>query len=242
MKNRINHKFQGTKKLSKNYNNSEAQLHTKLETDLRQNLNCNFIEHYLLKITKGDPTLEKVRNRIFHHPAKVATKLGISASQISMLGVFFAISAAALFPWKWGFCLALLLNLTCDGIDGVVARYQKTDSDKGAILDAICDNTSLCAVAIGLWAYGVLPPITLLFYCTITILYSQHSMRKSKILFGIYRSLGLRVFTFMGLLFITNDISGEHFAINENQFFLFLSVILMVIYFLDLFWSRKPTT
>ena len=203
----------------------------------------NFIERIAFVITNGDPTFQRLRDKLFKQPAKLLLSAGISANTISVFGVMFAILAALSVNTPVMFSMFVLLNLICDGLDGVVARYAKNNSDFGSILDVTCDTASLIIVSTGLVLFGKLEPLLFLPYIAIILAYTYRSALKTKILDKVFLSVGSRIVAFAGLFLISLSVlistDGDFKSTYVNILFGVILSLLSVAYFIDVARTRK---
>lgn len=81
----------------------------------------------------------------------------ITPNQLSVAGFLLAVTTAALLAnrlYAWGL-LAWLLNRLLDGLDGLVARLHRRQSDFGAYFDILVDFAAYALVPLALaWADG----------------------------------------------------------------------------------------
>lgn len=106
-------------------------------------------------------SIEERSNRFLIHPLsslveKAAIRLGVSANQVSMLGLASGLSAAFFYFQQpdrrfviAGF-LAMLAWHVFDGADGRIARATGTSSAFGRVIDGICDHLVFAAVYISI--------------------------------------------------------------------------------------------
>ncbi len=97
-----------------------------------------------------DATLAPMASRLLMPVARLLTRLGAKADQLTLTG--FAIGllavpllAAGLYGWALA---AILLNRLCDGLDGTVARLQGP-TNRGAFLDIALDFAFYGLVVLG---------------------------------------------------------------------------------------------
>jgi len=203
----------------------------------------NFIERFAFAITNGDPTFQSLRDRLFKQPAKFLLSVGINANTISVFGVVFAILAALSVNTPIMFSIFVLLNLICDGLDGVVARYAKNNSDFGSILDVTCDTASLIFVSTGLVVFGKLELFLFLPYIAIILAYTYRSALKTKILDKVFLSVGSRIVAFAGLFLISLSFvistDGDFKSSYVNILFGIILSLLSVAYFIDVARTKK---
>jgi phosphatidylglycerophosphate synthase len=125
----------------------------------------------LEKTTKAYDMIASWRDITLRPLSSILTKMKVTADMISYLSVAsmagFAIlagkntNAAILF-----IAIAILL----DNIDGVVARYQKKDSDRGKLIDVCCDQITFSLFIIGMVYAGLLNGLTGIIYLCIMFL------------------------------------------------------------------------
>lgn len=89
-----------------------------------------------------DPEIRKHLNPILDMITVLIAKTGLNANQVTVLGFAFGgVGAACLLSQNYMAALGFLaVNRLCDGIDGTLARLQKTDqSGFGGFLDIVLD-------------------------------------------------------------------------------------------------------
>lgn len=96
---------------------------------------------------------------------KLLTKVGLRADHITLIGfllliglMIYAVTAPLLAS------LFLLLHVLLDGLDGVMARYQKTADSAGEFVDTVADYSGMAVVMIILSGYDLLDPWWALVY------------------------------------------------------------------------------
>ena len=99
----------------------------------------------------------RVRWVLFLPLVKLLSRLRVTASMVSYAGLLFM--APVLFfakeqPWLAVGCV--VASIFADLLDGVVARYQETCSDKGKLVDMVCDNVSFTMFMIALVYTGLI--------------------------------------------------------------------------------------
>ncbi len=82
--------------------------------------------------------------------AKVLSRLGVTANQVSIVGFFTGMLCLPLLAFNLYFpaLLCILFNRSCDGLDGSLARLG-TPTDGGAFLDITLDFVFYSAVVFG---------------------------------------------------------------------------------------------
>ncbi|MFN7003940.1 MAG: CDP-alcohol phosphatidyltransferase family protein [Roseinatronobacter sp.] len=90
-----------------------------------------------------DPPLNRLGVRV--------AGLGLSANQVTLIGLAFALSAAgAILVEAWWLAIALILaSRLADGLDGAVARATMV-TDFGGYLDIVCDYLFYAAIPLAL--------------------------------------------------------------------------------------------
>ena len=100
--------------------------------------------------------MAEMRTTLFKPLVRVLDKVGVTPNMVSYTGVLFMCGFAyfvAADPWfaMWLGVVAVVLDL----IDGPLARYQKTTSDKGKFIDMICDSVVFTLFCVGLVYAGL---------------------------------------------------------------------------------------
>lgn len=111
--------------------------------------------------------LAQLRTVVFKPFNKILTALGVTADLLSYLAVLLMVVFAIVSQHnlKLGFWL-IVARMLADVLDGPLARYQKTASDRGKFVDVLMDNLGFALFIIGVVMAGVLaglPAITYLF-------------------------------------------------------------------------------
>jgi phosphatidylglycerophosphate synthase len=88
--------------------------------------------------------------------AYILTKLRIRANYITISGVIFMLLFIASMPVDLRLSLFFFVaSLLCDSLDGVVARYQKSATDRGKFIDVFSDDLNTFLFVAGV-AFGQL--------------------------------------------------------------------------------------
>jgi len=113
----------------------------------------------------------KIRDIIFKPLMKIYVFFGITPDILSYLGIFMILGFVLTIKSNLSFAiLFLLLCLFLDGNDGVLARYTKSNSDKGKFKDMVCDHITFNIFIIGLVYAGFLGGIyALIFIFALTL-------------------------------------------------------------------------
>jgi CDP-diacylglycerol--glycerol-3-phosphate 3-phosphatidyltransferase len=87
--------------------------------------------------------------------ARVLAKTGVTPTMVTVLGLAITIVGAALIAngllWQGG--LTAGFGVLLDALDGPLARYKGTSSDRGAFIDTMSDRFGEVAVWVGLGVY-----------------------------------------------------------------------------------------
>ena len=87
--------------------------------------------------------------------ARVLAKTGVTPTMVTVLGLAITVVGAALIAngllWQGG--LTAGFGVLLDALDGPLARYKGTSSDRGAFIDTMSDRFGEVAVWVGLGVY-----------------------------------------------------------------------------------------
>lgn len=112
----------------------------------------NFINNYSRMDLSFRPDWSKWRSKHFDDLLAFLDKKRITANQITAISAFIGILGAICLWHSWmGLALFLLcLHLVGDTLDGPLAKYTYTDSNKGGFTDVCADQIVLIAVIFAL--------------------------------------------------------------------------------------------
>lgn len=101
------------------------------------------------------------RSAFFRPIARALALAGIKPDAVSYAGL----AAAALFVYEIGQNVTLafwlmIVVLLADQLDGALARYQRTDGDRGKFVDVVIDNTTFALIVAGLAHAGFIGAAT----------------------------------------------------------------------------------
>ena len=156
------------------------------------------------------------RSFYFRPIAIVLSKLGVTPNIVSYLGVLLMV--AFIFEISRSLSGAAYLlagQLICDQIDGAIARYKHTDSDRGKFIDVLADTTVFALFLTGLVRIGLVHATTGAIFMYVILLVRalgiirKNLNHKSDWLFfaGAGPLTSTLTFTFYGLFFL-HVISG----------------------------------
>jgi phosphatidylglycerophosphate synthase len=122
-------------------------------------------------------------------------KRGITPSHVTIAGFIFGLIAVPLIIVNWwlGALGFIILNRVCDGIDGELARYQKSSSSAGGYLDICLDFLFYASIPL---AFGIANPSE----------------------WGIPAVVLLATFIGTGSSFLAFAVAAEKFNIDRPQF------------------------
>lgn len=87
--------------------------------------------------------------------ARVLAKTGVTPTMVTVLGLAITVTGAALIAngllWQGGMTAAF--GVLLDALDGPLARFKGTSSDRGAFIDTMSDRFGEVAVWVGLGVY-----------------------------------------------------------------------------------------
>jgi phosphatidylglycerophosphate synthase len=177
---------------------------------------------YLSEVDK--PIIHRIRNlrtKLFAPISSLLIKIGCSPHQLSLFGFFILSGFVYFVPRNRLYALGFLLgHVIIDGMDGALARLQKTDGNEGAFSDIVIDLSAMVVFIITLIFYGILIPwiaamyiyiytIMIIFLlvrniCNIPVTYVVHSKYMMYGLFAVlvfwkvnFLNLGLVIFTLL---------------------------------------------
>lgn len=93
----------------------------------------------------------------------------------NMVSVFSAVTVVVAFIFSYlfvnpiYFVIGIWLHLILDSIDGTLARYQKTNSSTGAVVDSVCDHFGVVSASAFTYLFMIVDGVNMLIF---VILYS----------------------------------------------------------------------
>jgi len=103
---------------------------------------------------------QRVRQHILAPIAFVLLRLGISPNMLSFASVGFGIGFCLFVPFEFTIAFWLLVaSVICDGLDGVEARLQGTNTERGAFTDMFCDQVVVAFSVSGMAWKGLIHPV-----------------------------------------------------------------------------------
>jgi phosphatidylglycerophosphate synthase len=86
------------------------------------------------------------------------TKIGLTANYLTLIGVLFSFATFyfIITNQRMYALVAFLVSYLFDVLDGSLAFYQHSDSDKGKFFDTLADSIAITAIALGLIYVGTI--------------------------------------------------------------------------------------
>lgn len=111
----------------------------------------------------------ELRNSAFKPLNRFLTALGIGADTVSYFGLFLMIVFVLVLPEHPMTAFWLLFGrMLADIVDGPLARFQHTDSDRGKFVDVLMDNLAFALFIFGVLKAGLLNPLPALAFLFLT--------------------------------------------------------------------------
>lgn len=140
------------------------------------------------------------RDAVFRPAVRVLAALGASPTQVSILGVAFAILAAAASGMSWiAVAVLMVLYVLMDGLDGPLARHTGRQGQGGSLVDIFADQVGVIIIAVGavVWidsdpvlqvgfAFLYISAIYLMVICNLLKIHMPPIVRVKYIYFGLY--------------------------------------------------------
>jgi len=106
--------------------------------------------HFSIFSQAEEPTyvwFQRARDRFFGPVCAIFTKIGIKADHMTYFNLFLAIFFSYFFiGFPYLSLIILALSVLFDSLDGCLARFQKSSSQGGALLDIVADHCFLFVV------------------------------------------------------------------------------------------------
>lgn len=133
--------------------------------------------------------LNNLRNSLQPHLEKLGrgfSSTGLSANVWSAIGLGFAFTSAIVYGLQLEYSLIfggilLLVSGFFDIVDGQVARFAKTTSQKGAFLDSIFDKIAEVAIFLGILIGNYAEPYLVFLAITLSLLVSYTRARAESV-------------------------------------------------------------
>ena len=178
--------------------------------------------------------LTKFKDALFLPLIKILSLLKVKPTAITYTRVFLMVLFVALIKISdyWPLFL-LIFSYFLDNLDGSLARFTKTASDKGKFKDIVCDNLSFILFIIGLIYAGYLTGLAgmIFVYLMLTslifrIIYNARLLKSD----WLFKSVaGFLPNILAGLFYIAFLI----FVLSKLNYFLEISIIFSIILLID---------
>lgn len=151
--------------------------------------------------------LAKLRTVVFRPANRFFTALHVNADMLSYFGVLLMVMFVAVAPTHAvaGFWL-IVGRMFADIMDGPLARYQKTDSDRGKFVDVLMDNLGFALFVFGViragWLDGFIGSIFLFLTALVVVLMIIRYNLKHKSRWYFYASAGSLPYNFVYATYI----------------------------------------
>lgn len=115
---------------------------------------------------------QRIRQFFLAPIAALLSRLGISPDTLSFVSVALGIGFCLTAPFWFTFAFWLLVgSVICDGLDGVEARLNKTNTARGSFTDMFCDVAVVAFTVAGMaWKGAIQPALAILFVYVYTAL------------------------------------------------------------------------
>lgn len=172
-------------------------------------------------------TLVAIRTSFFKPANRLLTAIGVNADILSYLGVLVMVGYIFALPDNLMLAFWLLfVRMIIDIMDGPLARFQHTDSDRGKFVDVLMDNLAFALFIFGIVRSGLLDGLTGSIYLFATelvvLLMIIRYNFKHKSDWYFYASAGSYPYNFIYasyLLFTVYAFGGNNYLIGSAQIF-----------------------
>lgn len=104
---------------------------------------------------------QNIRAKILKPLLQYVKEKGVTPDHITILSLISGILGALLIGSANEIALLMIfLHVAFDGIDGPLARYTKTDSNKGTFTDTACDQIVIAVIAFSLIDAAIITPLS----------------------------------------------------------------------------------
>jgi len=169
-------------------------------------------------------SLQRFRDRLFLPVCQFLNAFGVKSDYLSYLGFFMVVPFIYFFGSNpWLSALFLFLNVVFDALDGPLARFSRTASDRGAIIDVVCDHGSFVIFFLTILFFGLMTPFWALLYLiqyALMLAFVMYCRGHNVSFFPVFRS---KYYVYLLLLFLL--ISGHNFY----DAFLVLTSVYMIV-------------
>lgn len=103
---------------------------------------------------------QRIRQGFLSPIALVLSRVGISPDMLSFTSVILGLGFCLLAPFQFTIAFWLLVaSIICDGLDGVEARLNHTNTARGSFTDMFCDQLVVALSVAGMAWKGLIHPV-----------------------------------------------------------------------------------
>jgi phosphatidylglycerophosphate synthase len=130
--------------------------------ELMKNISSHTVSHLRDSIYSK---IGMIRDVMFHRLVIHLTHMKITPDHLTVMGVVMMIFYLFLIPYStMAAMVCLIMAVTLDSLDGVLARHQKKSSDRGKFFDVMADNFSSFLFSLGLALCHLVNPLIMIAY------------------------------------------------------------------------------
>lgn len=177
-----------------------------------------------------------LKMKIFAPLLKILDKLKVKPNYVSVFSVLTVIASFALAVNYWNplfFIIGMWVHLIIDGIDGTLARFQKSDNINGAIFDVISDHFGIIFFCIFVVIFGFANVYN------VSILFLLYSIIIAISLYFLKKNISF-VFVLRPRIYLFGAVTYDYIIfIGFTELIAFLANILMVLSIFIAFYQLK---
>ncbi len=184
------------------------------------------------------------RQQLFEPLVRLLSELNITPDGISLTGMLVMILLPLAFAYSPMWCVGVyIVNLICDGVDGVLARHLKVTSPRGAYLDVVADHMALLITVLTIqWFVSEVEFWATLYvtgYLVLVVHFVLMNVRGNPPTFPVIRSK--YILFLLTIAFAFNFVDGRWLDIFFAAFGVYYAVMVLV-YILLFRWSLPSHT
>ena len=163
--------------------------------------------------------LAPVRDTFLRPLVTIMGRLGFTANLMSLTSVVLMVPVVFLAhasPWAATGCIAM--STLADQVDGSIARFLGTLSDRGKLVDMVCDSAAFTVYVVALVLSGLIAPVvavlvayTMVLSKTLRVVVHSYSMRSDWLFRPVAGFLPNSAVALMYLVFVVYAASGREF-------------------------------
>jgi len=95
---------------------------------------------------------QQIRAQLFDPLLRLLARLGVTANHVTVASLLCGLAFPPVFHWvvPWAAFVLLLLHVLLDGLDGPLARFRGTASNRGSFTDTMVDQVVVTVVMIAM--------------------------------------------------------------------------------------------